>query len=469
MNFELSKALEDISSVEDKIKFILSKMKDALSQEQQADMTAFWKLKDMCIECFKESKLPPYSRKQLWLSFTDLSDRARDLKNIAIEEEEFLWQQVMLAVDAVKKDEADRNSLLNAQKKVEFPSLNYFSTDIYFTCKRIDEELRVLNILATRISDLRREIVQSKIRYKKKNVALKELNKLGDKVFPRKKELIDRISGEFEAGVMQFLDTYFSQNAKKESVYNLLDEIKSLQSLSKIFFLNTSSFRKLREELSKCWNVIISEKQRWIQKKQADKQVKQGFLAKISAFKEEDGKDVLALKKRYLALKQEITASKLRLADVKDLCAKLEDSSVLRDANVDFNKDDVAIKKQKEVSTILSEIKDNFLSLPFEELRSKLDNLKHLIDKSTYQPIKKELMLYELANVEDHVFEKSLSDESDVEKLRSHCSYVKKVLDNYKKISGYDLDMALSISFNDMIENTTTRLKKWQDKVLQAE
>ena len=205
----LLKELKEIKTEEDKIKFVLSKMKESLSQEQRADMATFWKWKHCCVALFKESKLAHYVRKHLWDSFIELSDRARDLSNIAVEEEEFIWQQIALAVDALKKDEADRGALLNSQKSPDFPTLQFFSEDVYANCKRIDEELRVLNLLATKIFTLRKEIMQSKMRYKKKNVALKELNSLGDRVFPRKKALIEEVSTEFERGVEQFLGGIF--------------------------------------------------------------------------------------------------------------------------------------------------------------------------------------------------------------------------------------------------------------------
>jgi hypothetical protein len=86
---------------------------------------------------------------------------------------------------------------------------------------------------------------------------------LGDKIFPKRKELIKKISAEFEKDVKEFSDKILKASAPiRIPFFSLREEIKELQYLAKLFTLNTQTFNFVRQVLSECWEKIkIEEKE----------------------------------------------------------------------------------------------------------------------------------------------------------------------------------------------------------------
>ena len=114
-------------------------------------------------------------------------------------------------------------------------------------------------------------------------------------------------------------------------------------------------------------------------KKATGQTAKTGLFLKIAQFKEDSAKekDMVALKKRYSALKQTITSSTLKLSDTKQLCAELDSIKALYNkSNVDFNAPDSDIRKQQNVDESIAELNANFSTLTLSALSQKIDELK---------------------------------------------------------------------------------------------
>ena len=122
------------------------------------------------------------------------------------------------------------------------------------------------------------------MRSRDKNRFFNELSSIADFVFPKKREMIQTISEKFCTDVDAFIQKNFREGINKQKPYFILrEEIKGIQGLAKIFFLNAKSFTSTRTELSECWNQLREvEKER---KKEIAK-IRQESLEKIVGAKE---------------------------------------------------------------------------------------------------------------------------------------------------------------------------------------
>ena len=156
---------------------------------------------------------------------------------------------------------------------------------------QLQTELLLLNTLAARINGLRKEVVKTEMRIRTKNKLFERLSLCGDRVFPRRKELIKTISQEFTQDIEQFVTSHFGEHDQQGvPLYALREEIKALQSMAKVLTLNTHSFTETRLKLSGCWDKLKDlekdRKKEIAHKKQAFKQSFDAAMEKISALAE---------------------------------------------------------------------------------------------------------------------------------------------------------------------------------------
>jgi hypothetical protein len=263
-------------------------MRVALSQGETPRFKDFWECRRLCLHLFKEN-IPAKVRAQLWAEYVELSNEARRLKDLLDEQSAFAVEQIELAIQSLESDLENFALLLSQAPNVEFPqeivSLKE-KRDVY---NSIQKELQLLNTLAMRINALRKEIIKTEMRIRIKNKLLERLSVCGDRVFPKRKELIKDISKEFTADVDRFIQTYFQTSEVKELPLHILrEEIKFLQLLAKLLTLNTQAFTSTRLKLSECWDQIKSQekdrKKEAHQKKQVYQQNYDLVLEKINAF-----------------------------------------------------------------------------------------------------------------------------------------------------------------------------------------
>ena len=156
---------------------------------------------------------------------------------------------------------------------------------------QVQRELLLLNTLAARVNAMRKEVVKTEMRIRIKNKLLDRLSICGDRIFPRRKELIKKISQEFMNDVDQFIESYFQDEEFKDlHLYSLREEIKQLQSIAKVLTLNTHAFTETRVKLSNCWDKIKNrEKERKKETQLKRQEFKQNFdlvMQKINPFAE---------------------------------------------------------------------------------------------------------------------------------------------------------------------------------------
>ncbi|MGH2612180.1 MAG: hypothetical protein ACRDFB_03915, partial [Rhabdochlamydiaceae bacterium] len=247
--------LEAVTSIEEKIRLYIDFMKGALS-DKTPRFKNYWDAKRECLPLFKEF-IASHVRSELWSSYIELSIEAKHLKTLLDEQSAFAMQQIDLAIQAVEADLDKMGEILAQTPEIYFPSESFSiraKKELYVT---LQKELHLLNTLAARVTSFRKEVIKTEMRIRFKNKLFERLSKAGDRIFPRRKKLIQQVSAEFLKDVMQFAEVSFTpDNLGKQSGFELRDEIKMLQYFAKELTLDTQTFTKTRLELSRLWEVL---------------------------------------------------------------------------------------------------------------------------------------------------------------------------------------------------------------------
>lgn len=352
---EFKTELTKLADAELKLKLALSFMEEALAQEKKPDFRNFWEVRKICLELFKE-QISSQNRSELWSRYRKLSDEAKKLKDHLDEESKFASEQIEIAIQAIEKEIENIKEGLKEAKQELF-SVRCESLDknlpVYEQCQG---ELNLLNAYATRINQMRKELIKTEMRISIKNKFFQRLSKMGDQVFPRRKELINQVSDQFVADVNAFIEKDFNQHYRNESPFFFRNEIKGLQMAAKVLTLNTQVFNQTRLKLSECWDKLkLHEKDRkkeFTQRKELRKsnssEIKenievllQNFLnGSLSATETQRNAESIVAKMRSVDLgKEELSELRQKLAD---LHAKIS-------AKVDV---EVQEKKQAEIQRI---------------------------------------------------------------------------------------------------------------------
>jgi hypothetical protein len=287
---EFLQQFERESAPEDMIRLAINFMRTAISQAGTPRFKDFWEVRRLCLPFFKEN-LNPKIRVLLWGEYIELSGEARRIKEILDEQSAFAAEQIELAIAALEHDleHFDQFLALAPSPFISKESgLLMDKKDFYLS---VQKELNLLNTMASRINGLRKEVVKTEMRVRYKNRFFDRLSVAGDKIFPRRKELIKQISEEFAQDVYCFVENNFNEDGQGMSpLFILREEIKGLQLMAKELTLNTQAFTETRLQLSKCWDRIRDfEKERkkeFAQKRQSYKQNYDLVVEKIHAFAE---------------------------------------------------------------------------------------------------------------------------------------------------------------------------------------
>lgn len=269
---------QEVRTPEEKLRLALDFMRFSLSQSGNPRFEDFWEARRLLLPLFKEN-MNPKGRAQFWAEYLELSAEGRRLKEILDEQSAFAVEQIELAISAIEKDLEAYTHLLEQMPEIVFPAPSKtISTrkEIYNTLQR---ELYLLNTLASRVNGLRKEVIKTGMKVRQKNQFFERLSLCGDRVFPRRKELIKRISDEFLKDVEAFVKAYFTEGESQKSPapsYFLREEIKALQSIAKSLTLNTHSFTETRLQLSHSWDQL----------RQQEKEKKKELTQKKQIFKE---------------------------------------------------------------------------------------------------------------------------------------------------------------------------------------
>jgi hypothetical protein len=287
---DFMKQLEEETTAEGKIRLSMDFMRAALSHSGSPRFKDFWEGRKVCLPLFKEN-ISPKLRSQLWGSYVELSIEAKRLKEILDEQAAFAVEQIELAIQALERDLEHYALILSQSQDFFFPCESISLKNKVEVYGALQKELIFLSTLAARVNGMRKEVVKTEMRIRVKNKFLERLSLCGDKVFPRRKELIKQISQEFIGDVDRFVESHFQdEEFHGVPLYALREEIKHLQLIAKVLTLNTHAFTETRLKLSGCWDKVKQrEKERKKETQQKRQVFKQNFdlvVEKIKPFAE---------------------------------------------------------------------------------------------------------------------------------------------------------------------------------------
>lgn len=284
---DLEETLKEIHEADQRIQHVIQYMEQTLSQADTPQFKQFWHARTLCLEIMKQ-EISPIVRTMTWEKFTELTDQARRLKEHFEEESSFAEEQFRLAITAVESDLEKMAESGDVHIAFKFEVIPHSLKHHAHQYKVLQKDIALLNAFAERIHSLRRDLTQTNMRVSKKNQLFKQLSLCGDKVFPIRKELIEKLSDFFIADVEKFIKS--TPQDVKSPLHQMRDEIKVLQSFAKELTLNQAAFKKSRHLLGDSWNTIkgLQQARRLEQDKKIEhsKQLSAELLKKIQELTE---------------------------------------------------------------------------------------------------------------------------------------------------------------------------------------
>lgn len=252
---EFSRDFEEKKSAPDKIRTALAYMRSALSAEETPQFKPFWECRKRALPLFKEVTALE-EKKALWEEYVLLGSEAKQLKKLCEEKAAFVGEQIALAIFGVESDLDKMPALLEGMEVPPLPE----------SCRAIKErraeyiagqkEVVLLGTLADRLQALRLEVLALEMRHRQKNQLLDRIRTTGDRVFPKKKEVVERLSKSFMEDVEQFAQE------QEPDAFALKQEIKDLQQIAKLLPLNRKAYVRVREVLEAHWEALKKREKR---------------------------------------------------------------------------------------------------------------------------------------------------------------------------------------------------------------
>ena len=498
---DLVKELEKIGSLEEKIAHLFQWMQTALSHHPSPQFGLFWKGRLLCLSLFKEP-LPQTVRSHLWAQYSQLMQEAKGLKEISDEASSFAVEQIDLAITALEESCRDEGALLEKTPRIDFPSFSakeMAQSRVFY--EEIQRELTLFHTFAARIHSLRKEIIQTGMRLKFKNRFFARLSQCGDLIFPKRRELMKRLSERFVQEVKEFVQLYCRDEKNRISSYLLREEIKAFQELAKTLSLNTRAFVETRIELSRVWDEL-KEQDREKKKERDQREDVRGQNAasireKVKLFSEKCAS--LDAKNNEMEKEAEALLSSMREVELsrRDVLLLKEEIKTARQPlfererriqeGVKEQKRDREEKARERVERFTQELKGlclNGSSLPQEELQREHKRLKaeaFALDLFEADRLRAEALLDSLEEIlfrkreEETMVQKNepdfldrlyaLYDEREEARKKS-----KDKLEEYRKAvggSGFDFEKALL--YNELLEEEKKRLENIEEALEKIE
>lgn len=440
---------------EEKVEHALEFMKEVLAQEGNPRMKDFWDAKNLCIEAFKE-KMNPIKRKVLWDQYTELTGEAKRLKAILDENSAFNVEQIELALEGLAKEVQNKEEAVKRAPDLKLGKHLSRHRDAQ-NWQNWHKELFVLSALSTQLTGLRKEIIKTEMRIKHKNRLLDLVNTLSDVVFPQRRDLLQKLSDAFVFAV----ETFAATRMQKEDVspFMLKDDIKSFQSVAKQISLTSPAFKKSREVLSKCWEVVMEKEK--------------GASEEREKLIEEQKETVAALQEEISAFQEgerSAVACDALIKKVKNAQLERRSEKTLLDPLFSFQKEVKAqrkAEKQKQVQERAQKLDSLISSLESAE------GLDHDALETLHKDVEsglEELAVSELHRLKIHFLMQKVA--ADVymehgldEKLAQLSKELKTSFQKLRKESGASaLDFERGIILSELMEDTRSLLERIQSR-----
>lgn len=488
--------LEQQKDAEAKLDFAFGFMKTCISHDPPF-FKGFWESRIKCLELFKENISPSF-RAQKWAEFSELSKEARRMKDQLDEQSSFATEQIDIAINAIEKELESPPEEASFSLPEEAHSL---ASNLNFY-KATQNQLHHLNLLATRITSLRKELIKTEMRIRIKNKFFDRLSKTGDQIFPRRKTLIQELSQTFMADVEKFIGRHFSQNESRESIFRLREEIKALQQTAKLLTLNTQAFSQTRLHLSECWDKLKEQdKERKVEfdkrkdefkKNEAEfKEMIEAAKAKFesnehSPFQAEAALDEISHVMRSKELgRDEVRSLRTLLMEVKD---KIHEKQKELDKQRE-QQEEIRQQQRRQLYQELREKLESFLNsakeLAQEVILAQKEELTSEIQKSSLSKPEKAELEKLLKNLKDILREKKemalrslpADDRQALEQLKELLKQkqeerqeIKEMVEHYRKQSGLSgVSFEKGLEYSALMTEEKEKLEKANDSVKEVE
>lgn len=252
---DILEGFQNAGSIEDQLQKVLEFMQSALNQEDSHHFRNFWEARKYALILFKQA-IQSTQRVHFWAQYSMICQQAKLLKEKFDEESAFIAEQIELAIQSVDEDLQTLSTKLDALLPIEELTHSYTLKPHLEEYCRMQGELNYLNVFSSRILSLKKELIKAEVRLKVKNKLFQHLARVGDLLFPKRKELIQTMSHMFQNDVTAFMNATFIKDMRMPELFEAREEVKNLQHIAKILTLNTEAFSKTREQLSECWDSI---------------------------------------------------------------------------------------------------------------------------------------------------------------------------------------------------------------------
>jgi len=232
-------------------------MRVALARVPHPDFKKFWEVRTAAVPLLKlitDSK----ERSLFWDEVARLSLEAKRSKEHLEQASAFAVEQIRLAVDAIDKDLQRFDELVALiPEAAELKQCQFLKEHAEFYLKA-QRELKLLTGLASKLQGLRKEVLATEMRMRDKVKFLERLSKLGDLLFPRRKELLKSVSERFLTDIGAFAEKFFpaGQMAQSAHLGAVREGIQQLQQVAKMLALAPQAFGESRTLLSGCWEQL---------------------------------------------------------------------------------------------------------------------------------------------------------------------------------------------------------------------
>lgn len=502
--FSLEASQEEIAQAESpeaKLQLTIDLMEKSIAQAGAPHFKGFWELRKVAMELFKET-INPILRSQLWTRYTELTKEARRLKEILDEQSAFAVEQIEIAIKALEDELASFDDRLNTAGSVDFgaKSITLDSRNAYYS--NTQKELALLNAEASRINALRKELIKTEMRVRQKNKFFQRLSAAGDRVFPRRKDLIKELSENFTNDVEAFMKQHFSGSDISESLFFLREEIKALQTIAKVLTLNTRSFTQTRTRLSEGWDKVKqSEKDRKkerVKMKAVFKQNAEAIHQKLAALTQEFGEGTLsvdAANKKLEEINTEIRNTELGRDELQELRSQLQEAGKpvrerLKEREAESRREELEREKARRAKiTALQERVDQLLNNPSsftaEQIEAERDAIMSDASGKDISRSEKQDLERRLKPIRDILADKkaealmhlSKDDQEALNQLRDVLKErhvlrqeIKAQLEHYRKaLGGSSLDFVQAMQFNEQQKLEKERLEKAEQAIREIE
>jgi hypothetical protein len=436
--------ISEIAALQDpeaKLTSCIAFMEEAIAQAGSPHFKEFWEARKMCLDLFKEN-INPSVRMAIWAKYSELCRQARSLKELLNEQSAFACEQLEMAVAALEKEIEAIPEWIQRIETADIGSPFMSIEDTFSRYTELQKELSLLNAYASRTNTLRKELIKTQMRIRQKNKFFERLSSLGDKIFPRRKELIQEVSVLFVQDVEKFIQSTFVSEMKTVALFDVREEIKALQSFAKVLTLNTEAFSKTRKGLSECWDSIkqvIKERRKVsAEQKTAFKQHRDEFMKELEAIQADipaEQAALVAAEKRVddLVFKMRKTPlGKGEIKELRDMVHKVRELLFEKSQHADAQKRQQVQKKEQEELECFSKMRKAFEELLqseafVEEIQNRSQTLAEEAAQCVFTKSHKQQIEKFQRQVEDYIEDKkdsalmqlSQEDQASLAKLKS--------------------------------------------------